>query len=51
MKKMFIVASCGVGSWIGWWLGGQINIWGALVLSAIGTGLGLYLARKFLSGI
>jgi len=34
-----------VGS-IGWWLGSLVGITTAIVLSSIGSGLGLYLARR-----
>lgn len=31
---------------IGWWLGDKIGIMTAVVLSAVGTGVGLYLAHR-----
>ncbi len=51
MQKAFIAGSCGAGIFLGWYLGGLINIWGSLIFAALGAGLGLYLARKFLTDI
>jgi hypothetical protein len=51
VRKVFIVAAGAVGCWLGWYLGGLINIWGSLIFAALGTGLGLYLARRFLSDL
>lgn len=33
--------------WGGWWLGGHLGLAGAVVLSAIGTGLGLYAGYRW----
>ena len=44
LKGFFCVA----GGYLGWWLGIQVNMWVALVLSAFGCGLGIYLYRRFL---
>ena len=49
MNRIFMTVSTSIGLWGGWWLGYQINIWLALVLGAIGGGLGLYLYRRYLS--
>ncbi len=49
MRKFFLVGSCSVGSWAGWWLGSQENIWMALLLSALGAGIGIYFGRKFMN--
>jgi hypothetical protein len=31
---------------VGWWLGEQWNLFAAVVLSAVGTGVGMYYGRK-----
>ena len=31
-----------VGGWLGWWLGAQVGITTAVLISAIGSGLGLW---------
>ena len=49
MHRVFVVGSCSLGGWVGWWLGTQVNIWLALVLGALGAGLGLYIYRRYLS--
>ena len=48
MNKILIVGSASLGLWGGWWLGSQVNIWLALVLGALGAGLGLYIYRRHL---
>lgn len=35
-----------VGS-LGWWLGEQVSLWLAVILGALGSGLGLYWARRW----
>jgi hypothetical protein len=35
-----------VGSALGWWAGAPVGITTAFMLSAVGTGVGLYLGRK-----
>ncbi|MCD6249674.1 MAG: hypothetical protein J7J98_05000 [candidate division Zixibacteria bacterium] len=49
MNRFLMAGSVSMGSWGGWWLGSQVNIWLALVLGAVGGGLGLYLYRRYLS--
>jgi hypothetical protein len=51
MQKAFLFGSFGAGIFLGWYLGGLINIWGSLIFAALGAALGLYLARRFLSDI
>jgi hypothetical protein len=51
MKKM--IAFCGLvfGSYIGWWLGAKIGITSAVILSSIGTGIGLYYGRRIANNL
>jgi hypothetical protein len=44
-KMLALVASMVVGS-AGWWLGEKIGLFSAFTLSAVGTGLGIYLGRR-----
>jgi hypothetical protein len=37
-----------VGGWLGWWLGEQMGIMAAVILSAVGTGAGIYLAYRII---
>jgi len=46
MKTIIIIILTSVCGWVGWWLGYQVGIFTALVLSMIGTGLGVYAGRK-----
>ena len=36
-----------LGGWLGWWLGDKVGLMTAFLLSTVGTGLGLYLGRRF----
>jgi hypothetical protein len=33
--------------WAGWWLGAHLALWGAVILSAIGGGVGLYYGYRW----
>ena len=35
------------GGAVGWWLGNLVGTMTAVILSALGTGVGIYLARRF----
>lgn len=36
-----------VGGWIGWLLGAVVSFFAAFMLGIVGTGVGLYAARRF----
>jgi uncharacterized membrane protein YbhN (UPF0104 family) len=38
-----------IGGSIGWWLGARVGIMTAFMVSAVGTGAGLYVARRYFS--
>jgi hypothetical protein len=46
MKFIFSTLGMTVLGGIGWWLGEQWNLFAAVVLSAVGTGVGMYYGRK-----
>ena len=48
MGKLIGFVGAIVGSTIGWWLGARIGTMTAFILSVVGTGLGLFYARKWL---
>ncbi len=48
MKILINLVAMTIGGWLGWWLGYHIGIFTALVCSMLGTGLGLYAARRFI---
>ena len=47
MKALLWFAGSSIGGWIGWWLGDFVGLWAAMLLSLVGTGLGIYWARRF----
>jgi uncharacterized membrane protein len=48
MRGIFGLIGSTAGGWLGWWLGDYVGITTAVMLSAIGTGAGLYAARRFI---
>jgi uncharacterized membrane protein YeaQ/YmgE (transglycosylase-associated protein family) len=51
MSRMLGYLCATVGGWIGWALGAHISIFTAFVLSMVGTGVGLYLGRRFAANL
>jgi len=49
MGKLMALVGTTLGSAIGWWLGARFGMMTAFMLSMVGTGLGLYLARRIVS--
>lgn len=52
MKKVLVMIGATVGGAVGWWLGSLVGITSAVMVSAVGTGAGMYagtrLARQYL---
>jgi apolipoprotein N-acyltransferase len=48
MEKLFWLIGATVGGWLGWWLGEPMGIMAAVMLSAVGTGVGIYLAYRII---
>jgi hypothetical protein len=46
MSKLLGLIGTVVGSSLGWWVGAKVGIMTAVVVSAVGTGLGLYAGRR-----
>ena len=46
MKRTIDLIGMSVGSWIGWTVGAWISFFVAFIVSGIGMGAGLYLARR-----
>jgi hypothetical protein len=40
-----------IGGWLGWIVGAPVSIFTAFVVSMVGTGVGLYLARRVTRGM
>ena len=50
MAKLLWLVGANVGGGLGWWLGGRLGGLGAaFFLSLVGTGLGVYWARRFVA--
>jgi hypothetical protein len=42
MKRLLGLVGATAGSAVGWWLGAHVGIMAAMVVSAVGTGVGLW---------
>ena len=49
MSKLIGWVGATIGGAIGWWLGARVGIMTAFMVSIVGTGAGLYIARRFFS--
>ena len=47
MEKLLVIVGMTIGGYAGWALGAKVSFFAAFVLGMVGTGLGLYLARRF----
>ena len=47
MEKLLTIIGMTIGGYAGWALGARLSFFAAFVLGIVGTGLGLYLARRF----
>ena len=46
MEKLFVIVGTTLGSAVGWWAGAYFGMMTAFLLSIVGTGVGLYAARR-----
>lgn len=46
MKGFLNFIGMSVGGWLGWWLGAQISMFTAFMVSMVGTGIGLYYTHR-----
>jgi hypothetical protein len=46
VKTLLVLVGTTIGGWLGWWLGSQIGFLTACYASLLGTGVGLYAARR-----
>jgi hypothetical protein len=49
MGKLMAIVGTTIGGGIGWWLGARAGVMTAFILSMVGTGVGLYASRWFVS--
>lgn len=47
MERLFDLIGMFVGGWLGWALGARVSFFTAFMLGIVGTGVGLYAARRF----
>ena len=47
MQKLLTMLAMTIGGYVGWILGAPIGTFTAFVLSMVGTGAGVYAARRF----
>lgn len=47
MKFIVMAFATSAGGWIGWWLGEKMGFMTAFVLSTVGAGVGMYVAKRF----
>lgn len=46
MSKLAAFLGATVGGWIGWYLGALVGTFTAFMVSIVGTGVGIYAARR-----
>jgi hypothetical protein len=46
MNKLLAFVGATIGGYLGWWLGARVGIMTAFMVSMIGTGAGIYFARR-----
>ena len=49
MTKLAAFVGSSIGGTIGWWLGAYVGTMTAFMLSMVGTGLGIYVARRVMA--
>lgn len=47
MERVLDFIGMFVGGWLGWMLGAVVSFFTAFMLGIVGTGVGLYVARRF----
>ena len=49
MKRLLDVIGMTAGGWLGWAAGAPVSIFTAFIVSMVGTGLGLWVTRRYVS--
>lgn len=47
MRKLIVFIGATLGGWVGWFAGTRFGIMTAFMLSMVGTGAGIYAARRW----
>ncbi|HYH81103.1 MAG TPA: hypothetical protein VEX86_14975 [Longimicrobium sp.] len=48
MEKLFWIIGATLGGWLGWYAGDRLGMMWAVILSAVGTGVGIYMAHRII---
>jgi hypothetical protein len=51
MERIIVFVGASVGGALGWWLGAQVGVMTAFFVSIVGTGAGMYFARRWIRTI
>lgn len=46
MEKLIVFVAATLGGYVGWWLGSQVGVMTAFVVSIVGTAAGVYFGRR-----
>jgi hypothetical protein len=49
MPKLMVFVGATVGGWLGWFAGAPFGTMTAFIVSMVGTGVGIYVARRWAS--
>lgn len=49
MSKLMVLIGATAGGWIGWLAGERFGVMTAFMISMVGTGVGIYVARRWAS--
>ncbi len=49
MKRLFDLIGMSVGGWVGWAMGAYVSTFTAFMVSIVGTGVGLWVTRRYLT--
>lgn len=47
MERLIVFIGASVGGALGWWLGERVGLMTAFFVSTVGTGAGIYFARRW----
>lgn len=51
MERIIVFVGASVGGALGWWIGAQVGLMTAFFVSMVGTGAGMYFARRWVRTI
>ncbi len=51
MKRILDLVGMGLGGWLGWEAGSLVSIFTGFIVGVVGSGVGMYVARRFSRGL